>query len=372
MDASPKKNEVVKQHDVQGARKTVAIHNIKELPAFDDFALPRRFTRDKRRKSTIKKSLLGQERTRGGSLIEMSSQIDVQRQIRPFKIDMVTHEGQEFPLPTYTRSYSFASNLEYNLSTMDDELVLLTEGMIKVQMERNRSTWMIVKSIFEYIIASWFKKKSTFNIGVMAVVLSTAFIVTVQSLLDVAPVAFLTVSQRNVGVFDFVLSSDYNSFFVSGDNDLSRGPFRFVPKEKPKSTNLLKEIERATYANNGDHLELLGLNLLKFDVFKEKLDPLTQSGPFKGFTPRWTLPTRLRNPTDPNKNSSCILVILDSSREVDLEIAKYFTKDVMWKSELMAHEQLLSYLDVPTTKKGEVEMYFDLVDLVKLLATQSK
>ena len=67
-----------------------------------------------------------------------------------------------------------------------------------------------------------------------------------------------------------------------------------------------------------------------------------------------------------------MLIVIDSSREVDLEIAKYFTKDVMWKNELMAHEQLLNYLDVSTTKKGEVEMLFDLVDIFKQFQIQTK
>lgn len=67
-----------------------------------------------------------------------------------------------------------------------------------------------------------------------------------------------------------------------------------------------------------------------------------------------------------------MLIVIDSSREVDLEIAQYFTTDVMWKNELMAHEQLLSYLDVSTTKKGEVEMLFDLVDIIKQFQIQTK
>lgn len=37
-------------------RHTVGVHKISEMPAFDDFSLPRRFTRDRKRKSTVKKS----------------------------------------------------------------------------------------------------------------------------------------------------------------------------------------------------------------------------------------------------------------------------------------------------------------------------
>jgi hypothetical protein len=44
----------------------------------------------------------------------------------------------------------------------------------------------------------------------------------------------------------------------------------------------------------------------------------------------------------------------------------------MWKNEIMVHEQLLSYLNMTETKRGEVEMYFDIVALIKQLAVQSK
>jgi hypothetical protein len=48
-------------------------------------------------------------------------------------------------------------------------------------------------------------------------------------------------------------------------------------------------------------------------------------GMFLGFSPRWVLPTKLRNISNPNLNTSALMVILDSAREVDLGIAKYFS-----------------------------------------------
>ena len=52
---------------------------------------------------------------------------------------------------------------------------------------------MIINSLFEYIVASFFKVRKTFNVGVMAVILGVTFIAMITSLLEVAPVAFLTV-----------------------------------------------------------------------------------------------------------------------------------------------------------------------------------
>lgn len=134
----------------------------------------------------------------------------------------------------------------------------------------------------------------------------------------------------------------------------------------------MAQIQEAAFANKGDHAELLGFNLLNFDVFKDKLDPIRETGMFKGFFPRWTLPTKLRNVHDPSKNASCILVILDSSREVDLGIAEFFTDEVMWKSEIMVQESLLKYLNVSATKKDEVELYFDLIGLAQALSITSQ
>jgi len=64
---------------------------------------------------------------------------------------------------------------------------------------------------------------------------------------------------------------------------------------------------------------------LKFKAFSEKLDPLNGKGMFLGFSPRWVLPTKLRNISYPNLNTSALMVILDSAREVDLGIGKYFS-----------------------------------------------
>jgi len=61
---------------------------------------------------------------------------------------------------------------------------------------------------------------------------------------------------------------------------------------------------------------------LKFDVFEKKLKDL--SG-FEGFAPRWTLITKLRNITNPLLNSSSLLLVIDSKKEVDIGLGRYFS-----------------------------------------------
>jgi hypothetical protein len=57
--------------------------------------------------------------------------------------------------------------------------------------------------------------------------------------------------------------------------------------------------------------------LLKYDTYKEKLNKLRENGNFLGFAPRWQLPTKIRNISDPATNTSNILIIHDSAAEAD-------------------------------------------------------
>ena len=55
-----------------------------------------------------------------------------------------------------------------------------------------------------------------------------------------------------------------------------------------------------------------------FQSYESNLNKLAESKTtlWKGFSPRWTLPTKLRNPARPTRNTSTILMIIDTRREV--------------------------------------------------------
>lgn len=92
--------------------------------------------------------------------------------------------------------------------------------------------------------------------------------------------------------------------------------------------------------DQGDYADILGLSLIKFDTLKEKLDPLNseENSIFKGFSPRWTLPTRLISETNNQKNTSCILLMIDSAREVDLGLIDEFSQEILGRNEMLLSE----------------------------------
>lgn len=72
-----------------------------------------------------------------------------------------------------------------------------------------------------------------------------------------------------------------------------------------------------------DTVFYFGMELLVFEYFQQKL--MSQDDKWAGFTPRSTFPMLLRNPVDPSRNTSFIVIIIDSQREVDIQLAPHFS-----------------------------------------------
>lgn len=230
---SPKKRNATARHATQNnekKKKKIAIPKktmtIRELPAFDEF--PRRFTRDKNRKSTIKMNEIQMQR-RAPPLGKINfSEIKFNK-----KVALITKDGDEFPLPPYERDYDCPSDLQFDLSALDEEAIMLTGLSVKLDLHRQlakRSVFVMAKTIMNIIFAGLSKKKAAFNVGVYSVFLSVTFLCLLKAVADVAPVAFLKLTQDQVSVFDFQLISDYSELLFDGDQDHYKGdPFEYEP-----------------------------------------------------------------------------------------------------------------------------------------------
>ena len=141
------------------------------------------------------------------------------------------------------------------------------------------------------------------------------------------------------------------------------------PEKNPKPKSLIDQFDTETLADQGDHAEIFGFSLLKYDTYKEKLQKLRENGNFLGFAPRWQLPTKIRNISDPATNTSNILIIHDSAAEADQGLAPYFSGEVLGDSEIIISSYALRHLGVPADRKHKVEIYFDILGLLDLFAT---
>lgn len=85
---------------------------------------------------------------------------------------------------------------------------------------------------------------------------------------------------------------------------------------------------------------------------------------FKGFTPRWILPGKVRRLDSIQSNTSATVIIIDSAREVKLGLAEQFTPEIIGRNEIMVSESILDFLDIAPDMKEQVEIFFDLLAIV--------
>jgi hypothetical protein len=76
--------------------------------------------------------------------------------------------------------------------------------------------------------------------------------------------------------------------------------------------------------------------VINFEAYRQKLDAMTAAGEslFRGFSPRWTIPVQLKT-TDRKRTTSCLLMVIDSAREVQQGIGPAFTQRVLGKNEIV-------------------------------------
>ena len=75
----------------------------------------------------------------------------------------------------------------------------------------------------------------------------------------------------------------------------------------------------------------------------------------------------MRNIEQPALNTSALLIILDSAREVDLDLYPYFSNELLGDSEIMISKSASAHLKVSDKKKDKVEVYFDILGLFRMV-----
>ena len=76
----------------------------------------------------------------------------------------------------------------------------------------------------------------------------------------------------------------------------------------------------------------------------------------------------LRNVTNPARNTSVILMIIDSEREVNLDFGTGFSTAIIGDSEMMISGPARRHLDVSDYRKEQLELYFDIAGTLSSLA----
>jgi hypothetical protein len=60
-----------------------------------------------------------------------------------------------------------------------------------------------------------------------------------------------------------------------------------------------------------------------------------------------------------------MLVIMDSEREIDFEMVKAFSTEIIGENEIMVSDSTLRYLNVSNHRKEKVEIVFDFLPIYR-------
>ena len=98
---------------------------------------------------------------------------------------------------------------------------------------------------------------------------------------------------------------------------------------------------------------------------------MSQEKDFRGFSPRWNIPIKLRNDTNAALNTSAVLLVVDTKREKELDFGNGFDNQVLGESMLMASNAALNYLNVSSENKEMVEVYINILSIMKTISAAS-
>lgn len=139
---------------------------------------------------------------------------------------------------------------------MYDDNILMDEGKSKRDIDSgiySGGAFQTFRTITTYIISDIHKKQRSFKIGVFTIILVVTFIMMLKSLIDVSPIAFLKVGQDQVGLFDYVITSNYGDPFEDGDvSSYDTDPFSYNNKI-PTTTNFFEGLVDNSFVDKGDH-----------------------------------------------------------------------------------------------------------------------
>ena len=76
---------------------------------------------------------------------------------------------------------------------------------------------------------------------------------------------------------------------------------------------------------------------------------------------------KLRNTTNPARNTSSIVIIIDSVKEAELKFGQDFTDERIGDSKVMVSHSTMKYLNISEKNKDKIELFLDLVGLIKTL-----
>ncbi|KRX08929.1 hypothetical protein PPERSA_09033 [Pseudocohnilembus persalinus] len=211
----------------------------------------------------------------------------------------------------------------------------------------NSSALGLFKILLNYIINDIQKKPRSFKIGIFTIFLVIGFTSAVQSIFQLSPIIFLTISENTAGDADMYILPDLGQVYTSNSN-----------------TNINNNFNSNNNSQNSENsINFKLLNQTKINEVCEKMDQI------EGCSPRWLIFGDLWNPKDfyadtANQNNflhfSSYIVAGDLKKERSIGVGRRLDVGLLQKNEAYISESTATGLGLKSGDK--VIMHVDFIN----------
>lgn len=163
-----------------------------------------------------------------------------------------------------------------------------------------------------------------------------SFIVILYSILDVLPLLFLKQAQNTVGESDFV-------YRAKAAENISQSADYFA-------YNYDRSSVRTEIPDNSSAF-------INYTYINEKVEGF---GKYKGVAPRWFGVADFINPNKTDKETSGIVMVLDTKKEKDIGLGRDFTKELLGENQAFVIRSALRYLGLEANNQDMIRISIDL------------
>jgi hypothetical protein len=209
--------------------------------------------------------------------------------------------------------------------------------------------------ILNYMVAETKKKVSALRIGVFTVFMVVTVIVMLKSVVSITPILFVKLGQVEAGAIDFMIKPYLSKHLTDGNvNWYSVDPFQFEMTNNitnytsiPAAGSIGLKASFGGYgiSNYEDHVEVdingFSIPMLKSAYFQNCLKGLEGFG---GFAPRALWPHIMVEAN--NKTSTNVLMVINSTLEVQIGMGPEFPPYIMGRDEIMLNAGIIEYLGI--------------------------
>lgn len=213
----------------------------------------------------------------------------------------------------------------------------------------------------QYIFKDTVRRPRNYAIAFSTILIVVTFVIVLQNAIQGSPIAFLKLTEDQVGEYDLLMVPRL---------DFRTGSLRRLLNTSEDIEQLVNETtEEGQDSGLNNFFEDGVIFWLNETWISEQLssEPLVT-----GTCPRWTILGEVRNKYDIEKNSSVVVLVIDSEREEDIGLGRSWNKRALGEEECYISGSVLRQIGVTPNAGERVYLSLDILALADTLGVEDQ